>query len=62
MIINIDQPHGYLKDGDGKVIQRFASWDTGAREVHDATESVEYVDGATAHDEDVHDDYLPDIY
>ena len=53
----IDQPHGYLLDSDGLIIQRFANWETGEREVHPATESVEYVDGPAGHDKPVHEEY-----
>ena len=58
--VEIEKPHGYLKDGDGKVIQRFANWQTGEREVHPETESVEYVAGSTEHEKPLHEDYKTD--
>ena len=57
MQVEIEQPHGYLMDGDEKVIQRFGNWETGKRKVHPATESVEYVAGPAVHDKPVHEDY-----
>jgi len=53
----IDQPHGYLLDTDDKVVFRFGNWTTGDHDVSDVVETVEYVDGPSAHDRDVHDDY-----
>ena len=59
MRIEIEQPHGYLLDGDGRVVDRFGNWTIGTHVVPDAVESVEYVGGASAHDREVHDDYQP---
>ena len=56
--MNIEQPHGYLRDRDGKVVLRFGDWETGEHNVPDVVDSVEYVDGPKAHDEPVHDDYI----
>ena len=56
-VVVIEQPHGYLLDGNGQVIQRFGGWDTGEREVHPATDSAEYVDGPASHQTSVHEDY-----
>ena len=53
----IEKPHGYLIDADGDVIQRFANWSTGEKQVHNATESVEYVNGPADHEKQVHPDY-----
>ena len=52
MIIN--QPHGYLRDSDGRVVLRFGNWSTGSHDVPDAVDSVDYVGGPAAHDEPVH--------
>ena len=57
MMIMIEQPHGYLLDGDGRVVLRFANWSIGEHNVPDSVESVEYVEGPSAHDRDVHEDY-----
>ena len=57
MNITIEQPHGYLKDADGKVVLRFANWSIGEHSVPDTVDSVEYVDSPSAHTEPVHDDY-----
>lgn len=61
MMIEIEQPHGYLKDDDGHVILRFANWSIGDHQVPDATESAEYVDGPNAHTESVAEKYKPDM-
>ena len=55
--IEISEPHGYLLDSDGKVVQRFANWSVGYHAVPDVVESVEYVDGPADHDRSVHEDY-----
>lgn len=55
--MKIEQAHGYLLDGDGRVVLRFANWSTGDHTVPDKAESVEYVDGPAAHDREVHHDY-----
>ena len=55
--IYIKQPHGYLKDSEGRVIQRFANWRVGQLPVHPDTDSIEYVDGPAAHDAEIHEDY-----
>ena len=59
--INIEQAHGYLRDSDGKTIQRFVNWKTGTKQVHPATEIVEYVEDASSLDEQIHPDYKPDL-
>ena len=56
--INIEEPHGYLLDEDGKVVMKFANWSIGSHVAPDSVESVEYVDGPASHDRDVHPDYL----
>ena len=61
MEIKIEQPHGYLLDADGKVIDRFGNWETGYAEVHPATDSIEYVEGPSSHDEPIHEDYKSDL-
>lgn len=55
--IKIEQPHGYLLDGDGAVILRFANWETGEHSVSESVESVEYVNGPSAHEREVHESY-----
>ena len=55
--IEIEEPHGYLIDADGNVIQRFGNWSVGEREVHPETKTVEYVNGPADHERDVHEDY-----
>ena len=57
MIIKIKEPHGYLLDKDGKVISRFGNWRIGEHSVPNAVESVEYVNGPSGHDKQVHEDY-----
>ena len=57
----IEQPHGYLLDEDGKIYQRFGNWSVGETELPDVVESVEYVDGPSDHEKEVHDDYKPDL-
>lgn len=56
--INIESPHGCLKDADGRVVLRFGNWSTGSHDVPDAVETVDYVDGAAAHSEAVHWRYV----
>ena len=56
--IEIEQPHGYLLDADGKVFKRFGNWDTEQRQsVPDIVESVEYVNGPAEHDKKVDSEY-----
>ena len=58
--MKIEQPHGYLLDGDDRVVLRFGNWDIGEHSVPDDVESVEYVDGPADHDREVHEDYRND--
>jgi len=53
MNIEITQPHGYFRDSNGEVVQRFGNFETGTHTVPDAVDSVEYVSGPTAHTEPV---------
>ena len=59
--MQIDQPHGYLLDEDGRVVLRFGNWAVGELQVPDNVENVEYVDGPNSHSREVHDDYKPDL-
>ena len=59
--MNIEQPHGYLLDSDGRVVLRFAEWMIGDHNVPDVVETVEYVDGPSSHDKEVHADYKNDL-
>lgn len=59
--ITITQPHGVLLDGDGLVVVKFGRWETGQHQVPDSVQSVEYVDGPTAHKRDVADKYRTNI-
>ena len=56
--IEIEHPHGYLVDSDGRVVQRFANWELGGHDVSDVIDRVEYVDGVDGHEKPVHDDYV----
>ena len=56
--IEIEQPHGYLLDENGRVVLRFGNWKTGEHNVPDVVDSVEYVGGPNDHDREIHDDYL----
>ena len=49
MMVDIQQPHGYLLDSEGRVVIRFGNWSLGERDVPDPVESIEYVDGPAAH-------------
>jgi hypothetical protein len=60
MIIRVDQPHGYLRDGYGNIVLRFANWQIGEHNVPDPVESVDYVDGPNAHEDAVADQYQDD--
>ena len=53
MNIEITQPHGYLRDSNGAVVQRFGNFETGTHSVPDVVDSVEYVSGPTAHTEPI---------
>lgn len=55
--ITIEEPHGYMRDADGNVVVRFANYDAGTHQVPDAVDSVDYVDGPTAHTEDIDAQY-----
>lgn len=55
--IEIQEPHGYLRDANGRVVTRFANWRLGTHNVPDSVESVEYVNGSNAHNESVADAY-----
>ena len=55
--MTISQPHGYLLDNDGRVVVRFANWSIGNHQVPESVDSVEYVNGPSAHDRDAHEDY-----
>ena len=60
--INIKEPHGYLLDDNGRVIDRFGNWETGERDLSEHKyseniESVDYVKTAGDHDMEIHDDY-----
>ncbi|UBF23477.1 hypothetical protein HRTV-28_gp39 [Halorubrum tailed virus 28] len=55
--MRIEQPHGYLRDSDGRVVLRFANWSVGTHPVPNDVESVDYVDGASAHSDPVADRY-----
>ena len=55
--MNIEHPHGYLKDSEGRVVIRFSNWTVGIHKVPNSVESVEYVDGSGDHEEPVHDEY-----
>lgn len=55
--IEITEPHGYLRDSDGKVVIKFGNWNTGIHNVPDNVVSVDYVPGPAAHTEDVADKY-----
>ena len=58
--ILIEQPHGYLKDDEGRVVQAFINWDTGGRTVPDAVAEVEYVDSPSNITEGRDEAYKPD--
>jgi len=55
--INIEQPNGYLLDVDGRVVLRFANWQTGTHQVSNHVNGVEYVAGPSDHSKEVHADY-----
>jgi len=52
--IQIDEPHGYGIDADGRVCFKFGNAILGEKEVPDAVEEVRYVDGPAAHGVDLH--------
>jgi len=56
--IGITEPHGYLLDSDGKVVDRFGDLETGKIEVQEAVDSVEYIDTPAGHTKSVHSDYI----
>ena len=58
--IEIEQPHGYLKDSDGKVAIRFGNWSVGTHQVPDHIDptKTEYVEGPNSHETPVHSDYI----
>ena len=58
--IEIEKPHGYLKDSEGKIVVRFGNWNVGSHQVPDVVNSVEYVDGPNSHDKQIHEDYQTD--
>lgn len=55
--IQIEAPNGYLLDSSGDVVTRFGQWRIGQHQVRDAVDSVEYVDGPTAHTKPVAEKY-----
>jgi len=57
MIVEIEQPHGYLRDADGRVVNRFGDWTIGEHRVLEVVDSVEYIDGPNAHEEPKADQY-----
>ena len=58
--MKVEQPHGYLKDGDGRIFIRFGDWSTeynhNVPDVVDP-EKTEFVDGPNAHEKEVHENY-----
>jgi len=56
-IIEVTEPHGYLLDSDGRVVQRFKDWSIRKHDVGDTVATVEYVDSPNAHSKSVHNDY-----
>jgi hypothetical protein len=59
--MKIEQPHGTMLDADGNVVQRFGGWRPGEYPVPSAVETIEYVDGPTAHERDVYWKYNNNI-
>jgi len=58
----INRPHGYMLDSDGRICLRFANWDTSqTHTVPDYITDVTYVDGPAAHDKSVHNDYVDSL-
>ena len=55
--VEIEQPHGWLEDGDGRVCLRFGNWTPGEHAVPDYVASVHYCDGPNAHPEPLADAY-----
>jgi len=52
--INIEQPHGYLKDSDGRIVLRFGNWDVNRDHyVPDVVDQIDYVGQPDGHDEAV---------
>jgi hypothetical protein len=58
--IQTEKPHGYLKDSDGEIVLRFGNWSVNQKHTvpeYVDTTKTEYVNGPSAHDKPVHDDY-----
>jgi len=55
--MQIEQPHGYLLDAEGRVVDKFGNWKTGDHDVPDSVVNVEYVDGPAAHEKAINDVY-----
>jgi len=53
MNIEITQPHGYLRDSNGEVVQQFGNFEIGTHTVPDVVDNVKYVGGPAAHTEPV---------
>lgn len=49
MKVDIDKPHGIMRDADGKVVLKFGNWEPGEHDVPDAVEAIEYVNGPADH-------------
>ena len=60
--IEIEEPNGYFIDADGRICGRFGQYRIGIHQVPDHVADIEYVDGPTAHDEEVHEDYLAEQF
>lgn len=58
--INIQQPHGYLLDSEGRVVDRFAGFTPGVHKVSNEVVEVEYVDDRASLDREVHPEHKPD--
>lgn len=58
--IEIEHPHGYLLDSEGRVVSRFAGFSPGVHTVSDDVVEVEYVDDRTSLDREVHPEHKPD--
>lgn len=51
--VEIEEPHGFLQDSDGRICLRFGGWEPGRHEVPeyvDTQRKPEYVGGPAAHD------------
>lgn len=56
--IQIEQPHGFMQDSQGRICLRFGGWDTEqTHTVPDYVEDVKYVAGPAAHKQPLHPDY-----